>query len=301
MIPSWPQALNDARLVRRSMKGEFMPPIEDQPNIVASVLDRLVDDDPRIGTPFLDSADLKSPVGFIGKLRAGDDPLSRHIAQQFLPETREALARFEGTGAVLDALTQGVIDGVNQVIRRGCLYDNQRFLGIKLSRETRQMVDSVLSGTNVPFLNRALLDEAYPDDLWKRRRESTSYSIRQMKDHVGRDLGALLNARRELLTELPEEYKELKGTILEYGLPDFTAFSLRSVSDQKRIRRGVESAIAAFEPRLKSVHVSLDAPKQFEQILRFRIEALLWVDPTPEPVTFDAMLHMTTCEYSVRS
>ena len=278
-----------------------MPPIEDQPTITASVLDRLMDDDPRLGTPFLGITDLKSPVGFVGKLRAGDDPISRYLAQQLLPDTRDALRRFDGKGAVPDDLLNGVIEGINQVIRRGCLYENQRFAGMKLSRETKQMVDSVLPGTNVPFVNRALLDEAYPDKIWKRRRETVSYSIRQMKEHVARDLSALLNTRREMLTELPEEYTELRGTILEYGLPDFTAFSLSNVSDQKRIRRGVESAIAAFEPRLKSVRVSLDLPKQYDQTLRFRIDALLLVDPTPEPVTFDAMLHMTTCEYSVRS
>ena len=278
-----------------------MPPIEDQPTITASVLDRLMDDDPRLGTPFLGITDLKSPVGFVGKLRAGDDPISRYLAQQLLPDTRDALRRFDGKGAVPDDLLNGVIEGINQVIRRGCLYENQRFAGMKLSRETKQMVDSVLPGTNVPFVNRALLDEAYPDEIWKRRRETVSYSIRQMKEHVARDLSALLNTRREMLTELPEEYTELRGTILEYGLPDFTAFSLSNVSDQKRIRRGVESAIAAFEPRLKSVRVSLDLPKQYDQTLRFRIDALLLVDPTPEPVTFDAMLHMTTCEYSVRS
>lgn len=278
-----------------------MPPIEDQPTITASVLDRLMDDDPRLGTPFLGITDLKSPVGFVGKLRTGDDPISRYLAQQLLPDTRDALGRFDGKGAVPDDLLNGVIEGINQVIRRGCLYENQRFAGMKLSRETKQMVDSVLPGTNVPFVNRALLDEAYPDEIWKRRRETVSYSIRQMKEHVARDLSALLNTRREMLTELPEEYTELRGTILEYGLPDFTAFSLSNVSDQKRIRRGVESAIAAFEPRLKSVRVSLDLPKQYDQTLRFRIDALLLVDPTPEPVTFDAMLHMTTCEYSVRS
>ena len=278
-----------------------MPPIEDQPTITASVLDRLMDDDPRLGTPFLGITDLKSPVGFVGKLRVGDDPISRYLAQQLLPDMRDALGRFDGKGAVPDDLLNGVIEGINQVIRRGCLYENQRFAGMKLSRETKQMVDSVLPGTNVPFVNRALLDEAYPDEIWKRRRETVSYSIRQMKEHVARDLSALLNTRREMLTELPEEYTELRGTILEYGLPDFTAFSLSNVSDQKRIRRGVESAIAAFEPRLKSVRVSLDLPKQYDQTLRFRIDALLLVDPTPEPVTFDAMLHMTTCEYSVRS
>ena len=278
-----------------------MSPIEDQPNITASVLDRLIDDDPRVGSPFLAVTDVKSPVGFAEKLRAVADPLSRFLAEQLLPETRDALIRFQGKGAVPEELLNGIIDGMNQVIRKTCLYDHQRFSEIKLSRETRQMVESVIPGTNVPFVNRALLDEAYPEEIWKRRRETVSYSIRQMKEHVARDLSALLNTRREMLTEMPDEYKELKGTILEYGLPDFTAFSLTNVSDQKRIRRGVELAIAAFEPRLKSVRVSLDVPKQYEQTLRFRIDALLRVDPTPEPVTFDAMLHMTTCEYSVRS
>jgi type VI secretion system protein ImpF len=278
-----------------------MPPIDDQPNITASLLDRLVDEDPRVGSPFLNVADLKSPVGLAGKLRAATGPLSRFLVQQLAPETRDALIRFDGKGAVPEALLNGLIDGLNQVIRKTCLYEHQRFLDIKLSRETRQMVEAVIPGTNVPFVNRALLDEAYPEEIWKRRRETGSYSIRQMKEHVARDLSALLNTRREMLTELPDEYKELKGTILEYGLPDFTAFSLTNVSDQKRIRRSVEMAIAAFEPRLKSVRVSLDVPKQYEQTLRFRIDALLRVDPTPEPVTFDAMLHMTTCEYSVRS
>lgn len=278
-----------------------MPPIEDQPNLTPSVLDRLLDDDPRVGSPFLEVQDLKSPVGLAQKLRAGADSLSRYLFQQLRPEVCDALTRFEGKGSLADELLNGMIDDLNHVIRRTCLYDPQRFSGTKLSREARQMVESVIPGTNVPFVNRILLDEAYPDEIWKRRRESVSYSIRQMKEHVARDLGALLNTRRELLEELPEEYRELKGTILEYGLPDFTAFSLTNVSDQKRIRRGVELAIAAFEPRLRSVRVSLDVPKQYDQTLRFRIDALLRVDPTPEPVTFDAMLHMTTCEYSVRS
>jgi type VI secretion system protein ImpF len=278
-----------------------MPPIEDQPNLTPSVLDRLLDDDPRVGSPFLEIQDVKSPLGLAAKLHASAEPLSRYLCQQLRSELRDALAHFDGKGSVADELLTGMVDDLNHVIRRTCLYDPQRFSGIKLSRETRQMVESVIPGTNVPFVNRTLLDEAYPEEIWKRRRESVSYSIRQMKEHVARDLSALLNTRRELLEELPDEYKELKGTILEFGLPDFTAFSLSNVSDQKRIRRGVEVAIAAFEPRLKSVRVSLDVPKQYDQTLRFRIDAMLRVDPTPEPVTFDAMLHMTTCEYSVRS
>jgi type VI secretion system protein ImpF len=278
-----------------------MPPIEDQPNLTPSVLDRLVDDDPRVGSPFLEIQDVKSPVGLAIKFRTSAEPLSRYLFQQLRSEIRDSLAHYEGKGPLADELLTGMIDDLNHVIRRTCLYDPQRFSGIKLSKEARQMVESVIPGTNVPFVNRTLLDEAYPEEIWKRRRESLSYSIRQMKEHVARDLSALLNTRRELLEELPDEYKELKGTILEFGLPDFTAFTLTNVSDQKRIRRGVELAIAAFEPRLKSVRVSLDVPKQFDQTLRFRIDALLRVDPTPEPVTFDAMLHMTTCEYSVRS
>lgn len=279
-----------------------MPTLDEHPNITASVFDRLIDDDPRVGTPLLDRADLKSPSGLAAKLRAGEGALSSYLVQQLPPETQAALLQTdERAGAVSEDLLQALIDGINRIIHKPCIYEHRRFAEVKLSRETRQSVESVVPGAPTPFVNRTLLDEAYPDEILKRRRESTQYTVRQMKDHVARDLGTLLNTRRELLTELPEAYKEVPGTLVEYGLPDFTSFSLVNVNDQKRIRRSVEHAVASFEPRLTAVRVSVDLPERFDQVLRFRIDALLRLDPTPEPVSFDATLHLMTGEYHVRN
>jgi type VI secretion system protein ImpF len=150
----------------------------------------------------------------------------------------------------------------------------------------------------LPSILDRLLDDA--PDVSHEPVPDRFQNLRQLKRAVTRDLEALLNTRQELWDELPSEYSELRHSLLVYGLPDFTAFTLLNPHDRNRIRRAVEQAIALFEPRLTRVRVTLEAPRQHEPILRFHIEALLRVEPAPEPVTFDAMLQLHTQEYVVR-
>lgn len=124
--------------------------------------------------------------------------------------------------------------------------------------------------------------------------------FRFLERSVARDLEALLNSRQETLKELPSEFKEVNRSLLTYGLPDFTSFSLLTQDDRLRIRRSVEDAINTFEPRLLRVRVALEAPREHDRGLRFRIDAFLRVDPSPEPVTFDAVLQMNTQQYVIQ-
>lgn len=123
--------------------------------------------------------------------------------------------------------------------------------------------------------------------------------IRALKASVGRDLEALLNTRQERSEELPEGYPEAARSIVTYGLPDYSSLDLSSPADCGKVRRAIERAIEYFEPRLEKVTVILDDPKNVDRGLRFRIEAVLRVEPTPEPVTFDALLQPATQEYAV--
>jgi type VI secretion system protein ImpF len=125
-------------------------------------------------------------------------------------------------------------------------------------------------------------------------------NLRQLRAVVRRDLEALLNARQETLEELPPEFTEVSRSLLTYGLPDFTSLSLLSANDRNCIRRALEQAIATFEPRLDGVRVTLEAPREHDLTLRFHIEALLRVEPAPEPVTFDALFQLNTQEYVVQ-
>jgi type VI secretion system protein ImpF len=125
-------------------------------------------------------------------------------------------------------------------------------------------------------------------------------NLRELKKAVTRDLEDLLNTRQEILEELPSEFAEVSRSLVSYGLPDFTSFSLLSKHDRNRIRRAVEQAIANFEPRLARVSVTLEPPRDNDRAVRFHIEALLRLEPAPELVTFDAVLQLTTQKYVIQ-
>jgi len=153
-----------------------------------------------------------------------------------------------------------------------------------------------------PNILPSVLDRLLDDDPGvSREPPSARYSnVRKLKNSVARDLEAMLNTRQETLTELSSDFTETSRSLLTYGLPDFTAFNLMSQTDRTRIRRALEQTIASFEPRLKRVRVNLEAPRQNDRSIRFRVEALLPLDPAPEVVTFDTVLQLHTQQYVVK-
>jgi type VI secretion system protein ImpF len=155
---------------------------------------------------------------------------------------------------------------------------------------------------NIVGLHPSVLDRLLDNEPEAEREPPANgfQNLRQLKHAVRRDLEALLNTRQDIFAELPAEFTEVRRSLLTYGLPDFTACTLLSASDRTRIRRALEQAIAVFEPRLDRVRVVLESPRQHERTLRFRIEALLRAEPSPEHVTFDAMLQLSTQEYTIQ-
>jgi len=166
----------------------------------------------------------------------------------------------------------------------------------------RRRTDSVARGGRAPNIVPSLLDRLL-DDHPDLTHEAAAYRVddlRGLKRSVARDLEAMLNTRQEALDELPEDLAEVRRSLLVYGLPDFTAFSLLGTRDRTRIRRALEDIIAVFEPRLERVRVALEDSQGNDRALRFRVDGWLRVDPTPEPVTFDTVLQLNTREYVVQ-
>lgn len=122
--------------------------------------------------------------------------------------------------------------------------------------------------------------------------------LAQIKAAVRRDLEWLLNTR--LAREVPADLPQLRKSVLAFGLTDFTHASLTSGADRARLRRVIEAAIRDFEPRLLDVAVTLVEGTPLDRTVRFRIDAMLRVDPVPEPVTFDSLLQPHTRAFVVR-
>lgn len=147
----------------------------------------------------------------------------------------------------------------------------------------------------MPLLDRLIdAEPGRADRVWISRAES----MRLLKNSLRRDLEWLFNARRVVAP--PASLRELNRSVFVYGLPDLTAYALASAADRARLLLDLESAIRIFEPRLDAVKVVPLEGERLSHALRFRIDALLLVDPAPEPVTFDTVLELSSGEYQVR-
>jgi type VI secretion system protein ImpF len=236
--------------------------------IVPSVLDRLLDDDPaRFG---------KLPFG--GKFQTIRD--LRMTAARTL--NKLVAARQELGAEVAQELTEL----------------NKYFVALKLpDMGSLNPFDSKDRAALVRQLKEAIadLERTVSEPI-----TSQFHNVRQLRNVVARDLEAMLNTRQESLMQLTEEFTELQNSLLTYGLPDVTSYSLDSLDDRNQVRRAVEGTVAAFEPRLEQIRVTLQHGRDSDRGLNFRIDAMLRVDPAPEPVTFDAILELDTHQYVVR-
>ena len=127
---------------------------------------------------------------------------------------------------------------------------------------------------------------------------SRSQSLREFKASVCRDLEWLFNSRQPI--EAPDTGKQVRNSVFAYGLPDISSMSVSNMRDRKRLSQALEEAVRIFEPRILNARVTLASTEDGKvQRLRFIIEGLLRVDPSPEPVSFDTVLDMTSGEYKV--
>jgi type VI secretion system protein ImpF len=131
-------------------------------------------------------------------------------------------------------------------------------------------------------------------------RITVAESVRQFKASVQRDLEWLLNTRR-IPEPAPSGLDEVEHSLYAFGLPDISSISRDSPHARQRLLRQIEDAIAIFEPRLTDVKITMLEleGEQRRRELHFAVEATLRMDPNPEHVVFDTVLHFSNGEYEL--
>jgi type VI secretion system protein ImpF len=108
-----------------------------------------------------------------------------------------------------------------------------------------------------------------------------------LRDSVRRELERLLNTRSSLPADRLES-REL--TVIDYGIPDLSAFSAGDPDDQRRLAAIVARTVAAFEPRLRDVKVAAGSFLAADRSLPLTLEATLVAESWSEPVSFPILL-----------
>ena len=125
-------------------------------------------------------------------------------------------------------------------------------------------------------------------------------SVQAYRRSVLRDLEWLLNTRRTTV-EVPEAFPNVRNSTFYYGLPDVSSMSADSREVRQGLIRAIERTVQRFEPRLTDVRVSLVPDQKGNQQIRFVIEGVLEMDPSPERVVFDSVLDVSSGDISVES
>lgn len=150
-------------------------------------------------------------------------------------------------------------------------------------------------------LRPSIIDRLLDDDPRNNsERDSGQHQkIKQLRSSVRRDLENLMNTRFRVI-EPGEEYPQLEKSLLNYGLPDLAIINITDLEKRKEFTNKLEKILKEFEPRFKNVSVSYsDNKDSIDRTLRFRIDATLYADPSPEVVVFDSILEPVTRSISV--
>jgi len=150
----------------------------------------------------------------------------------------------------------------------------------------------------LPSVLDRLIDDS-PGDTREAAR-SRAQVLRELKQSVRRDLENLLNTRWRP-TGWPGDLAELERSLVGYGIPDITAAELAQPGSREDFRRTIEALIRRFEPRFKSVRVEIRTNAEpLDRTLRFRVDAVLYAEPAPEPVSFDSAVEPATGTVEVK-
>jgi len=143
-----------------------------------------------------------------------------------------------------------------------------------------------------------LIDE--DPDSSREAESSRSKTLNEIRLSLRRDLEALLNARRRVLS-VPRELGEVTRSLASYGLPDLTNVNSQAEETRHDLCTMLETLLLRFETRFKSVEVHLlENSDPLDRTLRFRIEALMYAEPAPELLVFDTFVEPVTSIVNVK-
>ncbi len=113
-----------------------------------------------------------------------------------------------------------------------------------------------------------------------------------LRESVRRDLERLLNTRSPLPADQLAQHQR---TVIDYGIPALPGFAPPNPDDRLRLAAVVEAAVAAFEPRLHRLRVTVEETAE-HRALAVRIDADLVLGTVTEPVTFPVLIRAQAAE-----
>lgn len=104
----------------------------------------------------------KNVPAFLTKLKHAPDAVSKFLNDRLSERTRQAFRNYKSGEAHMEQLLTLIVQDINVLVERSCLYDRQRFTGVTMRSETKELLENNPIGEDLIRFNRLLLEDAYP-------------------------------------------------------------------------------------------------------------------------------------------
>ncbi len=157
---------------------------------------------------------------------------------------------------------------------------------------------------SIDRLQPCLLDRLLDDEPRKRSesREEKVISVKRFREGVKRDIEWLLNSKSKFY-DLDEVLSEIKNSVLDYGIRDFTGLSSENLS-LKTLEDVIYQSLVTYEPRLIAEELVVRAVRTTSKLsevnaLSFEILGKIWAEPLPQDFILRTELMLDTGFISV--
>lgn len=103
------------------------------------------------------------------------------------------------------------------------------------------------------------------------------------RESLQRELNRLLNTRS---SNTSSGKAQGERTVIDYGLPDYSAMYTRSPEDQKKLAELVRQTVVAFEPRLSQIKVEAEVLGNSDKTMLVKVSGALASGRLRERVSF---------------
>lgn len=137
-------------------------------------------------------------------------------------------------------------------------------------------------------LTNSLLDKLMDSDPLASVDADFPASPQNLLNGLLRDLESMLNSRVGWKS-IQDDLVEVRHSILNYGLPDFSSMPYSSQEGQNQLCEIIYQAINDFEPRLRNPFVHVSGEKStIDRTLRLEINATCLIDNDIHEVRFNS-------------
>jgi uncharacterized membrane protein len=113
--------------------------------------------------------DLKDTQSLAVKLMRPSDAVSHFLQQQLSPAGRSRLEDLSQAGGSPEGLRAALADSLNTIIKGPLIFESKRFVQVQRSAETERLLAQNAQSETLAYLNRLLIEDAYPQEIARNR------------------------------------------------------------------------------------------------------------------------------------